>query len=277
MPTSRRKTPQPQPATLVRVLVIEDDPYARDVMALLLTRDWRTELAGEVSRSQDLPAMLADPNTGHVDVVLLDAERPDDPDWPIRQALAIRAVRGAGPAIVLTATRPEVGLLQHILTGQFRGYLLKSEIGYGLTWAVVRAAAGRWVTTPGVRDLSQHHKWHLPLSTLILLGGRLLGELSSREQEVARLGIVFGLTRSDIANDLRLRPDEIGKLMSRIYRKLGLSDSTQGRTELKAYLMDPWLRDSIAGGAVRSSRAGKRANKATKAFHLLTVPDEFEL
>ena len=38
----------------IRVLIVEDDPYARDMMSLGLTRDWRTRVVGEVPNKGDL-------------------------------------------------------------------------------------------------------------------------------------------------------------------------------------------------------------------------------
>ena len=38
----------------IQVLIIEDDPYARDLMALLLTRDWRTRVIGEIANEHEL-------------------------------------------------------------------------------------------------------------------------------------------------------------------------------------------------------------------------------
>jgi len=38
----------------IQVLIIEDDPYARDLMTLLLTRDWRTHVVGEIQGQHEL-------------------------------------------------------------------------------------------------------------------------------------------------------------------------------------------------------------------------------
>jgi hypothetical protein len=33
----------------LNVIIVEDDPYARDFMSMLLRRDWRTQVVGEFS------------------------------------------------------------------------------------------------------------------------------------------------------------------------------------------------------------------------------------
>jgi response regulator RpfG family c-di-GMP phosphodiesterase len=55
-----------------RVFILEQDPYARQWMALLLARDWRTQEVGEASEiEQACQALQA--TRERVDLVLLDA------------------------------------------------------------------------------------------------------------------------------------------------------------------------------------------------------------
>ena len=63
----------------IRVLIVEDDPYARDLMSLLLTRDWRTRVIGEASGKQELIEFLDQPQT-NVDILILDTEIPGEPE-----------------------------------------------------------------------------------------------------------------------------------------------------------------------------------------------------
>ena len=46
----------------IRVLIVEDDPYARDLMALLLTRDWRTQVIGELGKKEEVIDFLHRPD-----------------------------------------------------------------------------------------------------------------------------------------------------------------------------------------------------------------------
>jgi len=63
----------------IRVLIVEDDPYARDLMSLLLTRDWRTRVIGEATGKQELIDFLDQPGT-NVDILILDTEIPGEPE-----------------------------------------------------------------------------------------------------------------------------------------------------------------------------------------------------
>ena len=57
----------------VWVLVVEDDPYARDLMVMMLTRDWRTRVVAETTDEQSVATVLQD-STKRVDIILLDTE-----------------------------------------------------------------------------------------------------------------------------------------------------------------------------------------------------------
>ena len=42
----------------IRVAIVEDDPYARDLMAMLMWRDWRTRVVAEVAHPEDIRHIL---------------------------------------------------------------------------------------------------------------------------------------------------------------------------------------------------------------------------
>jgi len=66
--------------TEIQVVIVEDDPYARDLMAMLLARDWRTRVVAEFESGaeNDLKGFFSDP-LNPVDVVIIDTEVPADP------------------------------------------------------------------------------------------------------------------------------------------------------------------------------------------------------
>jgi CheY-like chemotaxis protein len=70
-----------------RAIIVEDDPFACDLMGLLLARDWRTHVVAELGlgTEAELKKILA--GQAHpIDVVLIDTETPVDPRWPGRAA-----------------------------------------------------------------------------------------------------------------------------------------------------------------------------------------------
>lgn len=67
---ANRETDMPQD---IRVMIYESDPFARNWMALLLARDWRTKIVGEGSKPAEVVAFLQQPDP-EIDLVLLNAE-----------------------------------------------------------------------------------------------------------------------------------------------------------------------------------------------------------
>ena len=64
----------------VRVVIVEDDPYARNWMALLAARDLRTRVVGEVEEPSGLIRLL-EKSPQRVDLILLDTDIPSGEDW----------------------------------------------------------------------------------------------------------------------------------------------------------------------------------------------------
>lgn len=262
-----------------RVLIIEDDPYARDLMAVLLTRDWRTRVVGEVGREGQVG------NLSHrrVDVALLDTEIPGDPEWPFRMADNARAGRQI-PMILCTGTHADAGVLTRVLGSGFDGYIIKGEVRYALASAVMLAAKGQWVTTRGVQKLAYERRLTLPARAVVIDGKGPVAEFTQREAEIARLAVLFSFAQRDLADELQIRPDEVGKLVSRVYRKLRVQEILTGELQPELYFEDgavlDYIKTILKRVARRQSRAGqavKAPEMATLAFHLLTAPEVEEV
>jgi len=86
----------------LNVIIVEDDPYARDFMSMLLRRDWRTRVVGEFSSlsGMELKQALRSPSA-HVDILLLDTEVANDESWPAKVVQMTR-VLPRPPLIVFT-------------------------------------------------------------------------------------------------------------------------------------------------------------------------------
>jgi len=260
-----------------RVLIIEDDPYARDLMALLLTRDWRTRVVGEAGAEAEALHILNQPSRRE-DLILLDTEIPGDPEWPFRVAEAARS--GVRPPVILcTGTRADVETLRRILRAAFGGYILKTEVSYALAWAVTRAAAGHWVTTPGIWQMAHDRRLALPQGTVVLDGRGPTANFTRREDELARLAVLFNLAQRDLADELHITADQISKVVSSVYTKIGLREILSGEVAPEVYFEDKAVLAQFervlkhaTAKRQRAGRAHKAPDMATLAFHLLTVP-----
>src|SRR5512136_1373879 len=92
------------PKTEFQIAIVEDDPFARNWMALIAARDWRTRLAGEF----DLPLKiipLLHQKASYLDLILLDTDIPGGEDW-IPEILGTISGIPHPPAILCTGIRP---------------------------------------------------------------------------------------------------------------------------------------------------------------------------
>lgn len=263
----------------LNVVIVEDDPYARDFMSMLLRRDWRTRVVGEFSSlsGMELKQALRSPSA-HVDVLLLDTEVANDENWPAKVVQMTR-VLPRPPLIVFTCTSPEPHILDRILAAKGGGYIAKNEILYALATAITAAAMGQFVITPGVLIVAG--RLELPERTLIMDGSMPVTNFTAREKDLTRLGILFNLAQRDIADDLIISTDFVAEVIGQIYEKLGVRDILDGEKELESFFQDERVRERcrviLEQYAANGSRTGRKApGMSTLAFHLLTVPETTE-
>lgn len=263
----------------LNVLLIEDDLYARDLMSMLLARDWRTRVVAEAGSEDDVRHFLE--GTFHkVDAVILDTEMPGDPEWPFRMA-ALAAGSEMPPSVVFTATQGNPETMRRVASAGSGGYLIKREIGYSLVTAVARAAKrGAFVLTPGSYALALQEHIRLPEPSAVLDGRKSTLGLTPRETEIARLAILFNHPHRELSDELLIRADQVAKHVSSVYSKLGLDEILSGEIEPEAFFEDDMILarfrsilERVAAGPARR----KTADMATLAFHLLTVPDVREV
>jgi len=263
----------------IRVLIIEDDPYARDLMSLLLTRDWRTRVVGEIANVSELSLFLED-ELQKVDVAILDTEIPGESGQPLHMAGIIKKMARFAK-ILYTGTLANRDVLERVIEGSCSGYILKPDILYALGSAVAVTASGSRVVTPGIQHFAG--RYALPNGTLVLDGRKLTTNFSRRENELIRLGIIFNLAIRDIADELVLGAGWVSELISTVYKKLGVREILTGEVPLDLYFTDEAVLEHCREITKRatSNQPGGKLRKApwmsTLAFHLLTVPEISEL
>ncbi len=271
-------SPAPMPKD-IHVLMIEDDPFARDLMGMLLTRDWRTRIVAEVGSDDDLQRVLDVPYQ-RIDAIVLDTEVPGNPEWPF-QAAELTMRKNPDAKVLCTATRPEPGVLERILSGGLGGYASKKELGYSLAAAVAQVVkSGRFVLTESSYRLALQVRQELPRETVVFNGNRPVANLTPREEEIARLAILFNHPHRDLSDELLIRADQVSKHVSSVYSKLGLDEILAGELEPEIYIQDKLVlnhfRRILDKVSSQSSRR-KTADMATLAFHLLTQPEVREV
>jgi DNA-binding NarL/FixJ family response regulator len=258
----------------IQVLIIEDDPYARDLMTLLLTRDWRTHVVGEIQDQHELHDFFTEIHPP-IDVVIVDTEIPGEPDIPFLLT-EILSQLPQKPSILYTATRADGRILDRLVQIGFGGYVIKKELIYALGSAVAAVARGDCVITPGVHAIAS--RYAICREAQIYQGSRIEDIFTRRESELVRLALIFNLSIRDMADELVLSPEWVSEVVSGIYKKLGLREILAGEVSLEDYFSDPAVLERCCEITQRTQKklADGRLRKApwmsTLAFHLLTCP-----
>lgn len=258
----------------IHVVVVEDDSYSRDLMVMLLTRDWRTQVVSEISEKNKIQDILKEP-LQKIDVILLDTESPWNSDWPFQIADIINSIE-SHPVILCTGTIANPFVLKQVLKFGFSGYVLKPEIRYSLAWAVKEAAMGNWVMTKGVWRTALQERIQLPEKKMMLDGTKNIVEFTERQWEIARLAVIFNQTRREIADELLIRVDSVSEIVSTVYKKLGIQEVVGGTVPLESYIDDAIVQnklEAIVKHLTQDATRKKISDISTLAFHLLTIPD----
>jgi hypothetical protein len=265
------------PKTEFQIAIVEDDPFARNWMALLAARDWRTRLAGEFDEPMKLIPLLHQ-KASVVDLVLLDTDIPGGEDW-VPQILSAISGMQHPPVVLCTGNRANPEVLSRIENSHFVGYILKNEINYSLAWAIDIALTGKWVVTEGVRSLAADMRYSLPRPCVVMDGRKTLqSTLSKHQAEVSRLAFLFSMERRELADEMGIVEDWSYGLVSQIYEQLGVKDILNDDESLQSYFGDQPL---ILAHVEKIRAAGKNSIKAhdleTLAFHIITMPEMVEL
>lgn len=252
----------------IRVLVLEDDPYSRDFMEMLLMRDWRTRVVGSAGALGEFRKIIEN-SVGGIDLVLLDTEAPHHHEWLFQAVKLIQSLSNSC-FILCTGTKPNLAALEEIVSLGGQGYVLKNEIGYGLAAAVKLAVSGKWVLTSLVEKLARDNDIALPKERIIIESQVDLHELTPREQEIARLAILFNLSYRDLHDELLIRADQVGKYVHRAYEKIELHDILAGISPLENYFESELILAKYRKAIEIQNKGKNPSNLSTMAFHLLT-------
>ncbi len=259
------------------IAIVEDDPFARNWMALIAARDWRTRVGGEFDEPLKVIPLLHQKATS-IDLILMDTDIPGGENW-IPEILGVISGLAHPPAILCTGIRANPEVLGRLSHPCFVGYILKNEIGFSLAWAIDIAMTGKWVITEGVQSLASAMRIPLPRPCVVMDGRKTLqSTLSHRQAEVARLAFLFSMERHDLADELGIVEDWSYGLVSQIYEQLGVKDIINDDESLNSYFAGQPL---ILSHITKIREEGKGSIKAhdleTLAFHIITMPEIVEL
>lgn len=259
----------------ILVAILEDDVFSRNWMALLMVRDWRTRLISEFSNRVELCEFLNN-NYQPFDILILDVDLFGE-DFSISDVCETLTEAKSKAKILLTGILPEERIIRQMDDERVSGYVLKSEVGYSLSWVITFAYEGNWVFTPGTLSLAADMNYVLPKNKLIVDGRKQIPGFTEHEAEVVRLAFIFSLGRRDLADELKISEQWSYGLVSELYEKMGLGDIISGDADLFSYIGASVIIRSHFEEIMEQLGTSKKARDLeTLAYHLLTMPEIIE-
>jgi len=237
-----------------------------------MVRDWRTRLVGEFSTQVEMCEFL-EKEFQPFDILILDVDLFGE-DFSVDEICENLSKGKRNAKILLTGVEPEARILRQIHDERICGYVLKSEVGYSLSWVISFAYEGHWVLTPGVMALAGDLNAVIPDNKLILDGRRNLPGFTDHEAEVARMAIIFSIGRRDLADEMKISEQWSYGLVSELYKKMGLGDILSGEVDLFSYIGESSIIKSHFEEIVAELEGSSKARDLeTLAYHLLTMPE----
>lgn len=210
-----------EPGRPVRVIVIDDDPHIRRVVAGELVSDMRIDLVGQADGLRDGRKLI---NLCEFDVMIVDLNLGDGSGFDLIEHM--KQVRPQAEAIVVSAMDDENRALRAFELGA-TGYLVKNAWFGSFSQAVLQVFNGGASITPNLarRLLQKLEHPALTQSQQDREGGARQA-LSEREREVLKL-VAVGHTSAEIAGLLSLSTQTVNTHIRNIYRKLHVKSRAQ--------------------------------------------------
>lgn len=211
-----------EPGRPTRVIVVDDDPHIRRVIAGELSADLRTDLvgqAGSLRAGRQLVSGVA------FDVMIVDLNLGDGSGFDLIDHM--KRVCNHAEAIVVSAMDDEQRAIRAFEMGAV-GFLVKSAWFGSFPQAVLQVVGGGASISPNLaRRLLQRLGASAPQGTPPGLAAAPEGHaLSEREREVLR-HVAQGYTSAEVAQRLALSVQTINTHLRNIYRKLGVRSRSQ--------------------------------------------------
>jgi len=206
--------------TVIRLLLVDDDPLVRAGLSLMLGGAEDIEIVGEAADGTEVEGAV---DRTRPDVVLMDIRMPS-----VDGLTATERLRGrpdAPQVVVLTTFHADEQVLRALRAGA-AGFVLKDTPPAEILAAVRRVAAGDPVLSPTVTRQLMAHAAGTAADRRKARARERIDALNDREREVA-VAVGQGLSNAEIAAALYMSVATVKTHVSRVLAKLGLNNRVQ--------------------------------------------------
>jgi DNA-binding NarL/FixJ family response regulator len=210
-----------QPGRPVRVLLVDDDPHIRKVVANHLLADLRIELTAQACSLREGKRLLS---LHEIDVLLVDLNLGDGSGLQLIEYARLR--RPGIEAVVISAMEDEHQVLQAFRMGA-NGYLLKNSWFGDYPQAVLQVVNGGASITPNLarRLLLRAERSEQP-SSPATASSTQQDSLSDRETQILKM-VACGYTSAEVGAKLEISRQTVDTHIKNVYRKLRVRSRAQ--------------------------------------------------
>ncbi|MGH3897464.1 MAG: response regulator [Pseudonocardiaceae bacterium] len=205
---------------MIRVVVADDEPLARDGLAALIGSAPDIEVIATAANGADAVRLARDLSP---DVVVIDVRMPVLDGIAATAELLTAVPARSRPRVLVLTTFDLDEYVYDALTAGASGFLLKDAGAAEFIRAVRLVAAGEALLAPSVtrRLIEEFTRRRRPTTT-----PRTLEVLTARERDVLA-AVARGLSNAEVADELVVTEETVKTHVSRILAKLGLRDRAQ--------------------------------------------------
>jgi DNA-binding NarL/FixJ family response regulator len=257
---------QPIPNPL-RIIILDENKFSRNWIALLLMRDWRTQVIAEYNSIEAYQGNTG-PSLAHAHAIVINCDTCD-PNCITQE----NRFKPSGLRIIALSTHPDNPALEFFIDDHITSYLLIDEIDNSLAWAVASTMGGNKIITPGIEQHLLRRYPQFNTDCLVFSGIEATFHLTPTEARNARMAFIMSMSRGNLADELQIGVNSSFTLISRLYDHLGINDLLEGDDwiDLRAE-EDPLLQEHLQKMKERTPPPKRKAAKETLAFHVVTKP-----
>lgn len=196
----------------IRVLIVDDDAFARSGMEALVSSAPDLSVVGSCSAGAQVAAAIRDV---YPDVVLCDVR------MPVMDGIAVvEALRNSGPAFLMMTAMDDNGTVLRAIAAGAAGFLLKDDDPISIVQAVRSVAAGD--TPMSARSARHLVSWVRDDAQAALRrdAQTKLQQLAPREQEMA-IAVARGASDAEIARLVLVAESTVKSTLSTVRAKTG--------------------------------------------------------